>query len=147
MPFINGFHTNRQCFSFTNPKLPAKCNCSATLAVPLVDVKIMLHSFNDSFWNNVNISETVNWQNVSELVGNALATFLELYHMKLSKHSPVYQFPVYATNNDNEPAKIKLCILSTVKCFGLATKSCKIVKKLHTVNVKELCLSLQKYVT
>jgi len=147
MSFINGLLTNRQRFSFTNPKQLLKCNCSANFAVPLGNVKSMLHNLNDSFWNDVNISETVHWQNASEVAGNALSTFLEPYHMNLSKHSPVYQFPVYAANNDNASAKIKLCILSTVKCFGVTTRSWNIVKKLHTVNVKELRLSLLKYVT
>ena len=145
--FINGFHMKRQCFSFTNPKLPLNCKCLANFAVPLDNVKNTLHNLNDSFWNELNITETVNKQNVSEIAGNALATFLEPYHLNLLKHSPVYEFPVYATNNNNASAKITLCISTTVKCFGLTTKSWKILKKQHTVNVKELLLSLLKYVT
>jgi len=76
--FINGFHTKRQCFSFTNPKLPLNCKCLANFAVPLDNVKNTLHNLNDSFWNELNITETVNKHNVSEIVGNALATFWNL---------------------------------------------------------------------
>jgi len=137
----------RQCFSFTNPKLPLKCKCLENFAVTLNNVKMTLHNLKNSFWNEINITETVNKHNVSEIVGNVLATFLEPYHLKLSKHSPVYEFPVYATNDNNASAKIKWCISTTVKCFGLTTKSWNILKKQHTVNVKELSLSLLKYVT
>jgi len=145
--FINGFHMKRECFSFTNPKVPLKCKCSENFAVPLDNVKMTLHNLNDSFWNEINITETINKHNVSVIAGNALATFLEPYHLKLSKHSPVYEFPVYAANNNNASAKIKLCISTTVKCFGLTTKSWNILKQHQTDNVKELCLSLLKFVT
>jgi len=93
------------------------------------------------------MTETINKHNVSVIAGHALATFLEPYHLKLLKHSPVYEFPVYAAVNNNASAQIKLCISTTVKCFGLTTKSWNILKQQHTDNVKELCLSLLKYVT
>ncbi len=149
--FIKCLATDKKCFSFTNGKNNfLACNCCSKFGCQIDSVKVFFSKLNNIFWSQKRPPKSVSAvnKNLDEknsfaiYEGKQLAIFLEIYCTFLSKHKPLYEF---AVPEGEETITISLCLPSTVRIFGLPTKSFQIVQQQHTKDSKKIGLSMLKY--
>jgi len=139
----------QQCYSFTASKDAMACKCCSHFAVPMESAKSALTRVVDDFWNIDRSNEIITRTTVARVEGMRLSTFLLPHLDNLSPLNRMrYQFVVAAGSGGNDNAtKIRLCLATTVKCFGLPVGSFRVVITEHTKLPKILNVSLLRYLS
>jgi len=137
--FIQNLAVDQDCKSFTQGKKVMLCKCCSKFANILDLVKDVFHALHKEFWDLECPSNIPNKEKAA-FEGRKLAIFLEKYCTFLSKHKPMYEFPL-----PNSKGIISVCLPTMIRVFGLPKTSFFVVQREHTHDTKRIGLTMLKY--